>query len=116
MGEGIIYEILFPLNGSVITADDLLENFESLVRINEFYIVKTNTDDPYSSSYYYINELGIAEHQPFGTVEQEIDIELAVFMEEKERMSLPILTATKEMELWVDLIKMKLVPYKISSL
>jgi hypothetical protein len=116
MGEGIIYEILFPLNGSVISADYLLENFISLVNKNEFYIVKTNTEDESVASYFYINETGIAEHQPCGTNKQEIDIELAVFMEQKDNIPMPILTAEREMRLLANLIEMKLVPYKKSSL
>jgi hypothetical protein len=116
MGESIIYEILFPLNGPVISADYLLENFTSLVNKNEFYIVKTNTEDESVARYFYINETGIAEYQPCGTNKQEIDIELAVFMEKKDDMPMPILTAEREMRLIANLIEMKQVPYKKSTL
>ncbi len=116
LGEGKIYEILFPLNGTVKSADYLLDNFDNLVNENEFYVVKSYSDDPLKYNYFYINETGIAEYEPFGLEQLEREIELAFFIENKNNIPLPILTAEREMRLYANLIEMKLVPYKISNL
>lgn len=116
LGEGIIYEILFPLNDSVRTAKDLLENFDTLVNKNEFYIIKTSTDDSSIVRYYYINIIGTAECELIGLDALERDIELAVFIDTNINTPRPVLTADRELRLLANLIEMKLVPYKKSTL
>jgi len=115
-GMGTIYEILFPLNSEVKSARYLLDNFNSLIDANEFYIVKTNTTDPSIARYYYINGTGIAEYEPYGTDSLERAIELAVFMEKPLEFPRKVLTADRELRLLANLADMKLVPYKKSTL
>jgi hypothetical protein len=114
--EGVTYEVLFPLKKYLNTAEFLVENFDDIVNEDEFYIIRSNTENPEDNKYFYINKTGIAEYEPCSVDTKEHEIELAFFIENKHNIPLPILTADREMRLYANLIEMKLVPYKISNL